>query len=204
MEIFHYCESKPIMCGFSVFDLESLKAVFNIADDVDFHWIKIPSCMMTNLKLINAACLKNCSIILSNGGTTMKQCDKVMEVVLRKKNPNNVCLMHCNSSYPAQERDMNLKNITMLQKRYGVSIGLSDHSFGLETSVIGAMLGAKIIEKHVTLDRTMWGTDQGASVEPPGMYKLRKRLDAIPVLLGSEEKIITKEEELVMQKCRGK
>ena len=93
--------------------------------------------------------------------------------------------MHCNSSYPAKLTELNLKTIPALAKRYKCLVGYSGHEFGLATTTVAIILGAKVVERHITLDHTMWGTDQAASIEPQGMDKFSKQVSDAVLLLSS-------------------
>ena len=111
--------------------------------------------------------------------------------------------MHCNSSYPAKHEELNLNLIPFLRDRYGCPVGYSGHEYDLEPTVIAASLGAKIIERHITLSHNMWGTDQKSSLELLGMDLLRKRIEQIDKILGVAVKHVTKSELSVRDKLRG-
>ena len=102
--------------------------------------------------------------------------------------------MHTNSTYPTPPEDINLKIISFLQERYQCIVGYSGHEYDLEPSVIATVLGAKVIERHVTLDHTMWGSDQFASLEVHAMDMLAKRIRAVEKILGDGKKRLTESE----------
>ena len=110
--------------------------------------------------------------------------------------------MHCNSSYPAPNEDLNLRCITTLKDRYGCEVGYSGHEFGLTTSIASLCMGATIIERHKTLDRTMWGTDQMCSVEPQGLIKLVRGVKELHGALGDGIKRVTETELPIKDKLR--
>ena len=112
--------------------------------------------------------------------------------------------MHTNSSYPTPKDELNLAVIPMLKKRYGCVIGYSGHEKDLEPTVIAVALGAKVIERHITLSHDMWGTDQKASLEVVAMDMLYKRIKDIDLIIGSDQKVVTKSEVKVREKLRGK
>ena len=111
--------------------------------------------------------------------------------------------MHCNSSYPSKTEELNLKVIPALQKRYKCPVGYSGHEFGLATTTIAMVLGAKIVERHITLDHSMWGTDQSASIEPQGMDKFYKQVNDMTLSLGDGKKRVYETELAVKKKLRG-
>ena len=113
--------------------------------------------------------------------------------------------MHCNASYPAKEEELNLNYILALQKKYPEHIiGYSGHEVGLSPSLIAAVLGAKVIERHITLDRAMWGSDQAASLEYPGLRRLVRDLKKIDILRGDGLKTVSEAEKVVRDKLRNK
>ena len=121
--------------------------------------------------------------------------------ILEKEN-SEYAILHCNSSYPAPNEDLNLKCIESLKNRYNCQVGYSGHEFGLTTTIASICLGATIIERHITLDRTMWGTDQMCSVEPQGLIKLVRGIKELNLALGDGEKRVTEKEKLIRDKLR--
>ena len=111
--------------------------------------------------------------------------------------------MHCNSSYPPQLSELNLRMIPELKKRYGCTVGYSGHEFGLDSTTIAVSLGAMVVERHITLDHTMWGTDHSSSVEPQGMDKLYKQINSVAHILGDGEKKVYDSELPIRRKLRG-
>ena len=111
--------------------------------------------------------------------------------------------LHCNSSYPAPLEDLNLKCIQTLKERYDCEVGYSGHEFRLGTSVAAIYLGATIVERHITLDRTMWGTDHLSSIEPQGLIKLVKGIRELEISLGDGIKRVTEGEKKIRKKLRG-
>ena len=192
-----YCKEKPINWTASVWDLNSLEFMMNF----DVPFIKIPSAQLTNHELVSELAQSNKPIIISTGMSTWGMIDSVVEI-LEKEN-SEYAILHCNSTYPAPDNELNLNVIPIMAERYKCIIGYSGHEYGLEPAVLAVSLGAKIIEKHITLDHNMWGTDQESSLEVHAMNMLRKRLEKVIEILGSTEKIITPSEELVMKKLRG-
>jgi len=122
--------------------------------------------------------------------------------ILEKKKAK-FALLHCNSTYPAPHDELHLSVIPEMKKRYGCTIGYSGHEYDLEPTILAVALGAKIIERHITLDHEMWGTDQKSSLEVHAMDLLKKRLKDIQRTIGKPEKIITESEKEALKKLRG-
>jgi N-acetylneuraminate synthase len=156
--------------------------------------------MLTNYELIESTINLNKHIILSTGMSTLDEIDKAVDVM---KGNCKYTLLHCNSTYPAKDDELNLRVINTLQKRYDCPIGYSGHERDLEAPLIAITLGARIIERHVTLSHEMWGTDHQSSLEVHAMDMLKKRADKVLPMLGSEIKTITDGEISVREKLRG-
>ena len=193
-----YCQQKPIDWTASVWDVKSLEFVLQF----DVPFIKIPSAHFTNKKLIEAIAVKDQYYILSTGMTNWDMIDEIVNILEQKK--TRFALLHCNSTYPAPSDELNLSVIPEMKKRYGCIIGYSGHEYDLEPSILAMALGAEIIERHITLDHRMWGTDQSSSLEVHAMDLLKKRLRDINQMLGKPEKIITASEKIALTKLRGK
>jgi len=193
-----YCSEKPIDWTASVWDLDSLEFIL----DYDVPFIKIPSAHLSNEELVMEACRSGLPIVLSTGMHTLEEVDAAVELLT--KHARQFALMHTVSTYPAPAEELNLKLIPFYAQRYGCVVGYSGHEYGLNPTILAAGLGAKIIERHITLSHKMWGTDQAASVEVMGMDMLRKRIFDSLKALGRAEKIITDEERLVRNKLRGR
>ena len=194
-EIDKYCRDKGIQWSASPWDLDSLIFIMQY----DIPYIKIPSAHMTNLPLLEAAIATGKRVIVSTGMSTLNEVDTAVEVLKK----GDFALLHCNSTYPAPLEELNLKCIQTLKERYNCEVGYSGHEFRLGTSVSAVYLGATIIERHITLDRTMWGTDQLCSIEPQGLIKLVKGIRELEVALGDGNKVVTKSEEKIKKKLRG-
>lgn len=192
-----YCKEKPIAWTSSVWDVPSLE--FILQYDVPF--IKIPSAKLTEKELITAVAKSGKPIILSTGMSTLEEIDEAVKI-LRDHNANFL-LMHTNSAYPSKKEDLNVRAILSLKERYNCPVGYSGHEYDLEPSVYAAVLGAKVIERHITIDHSLWGTDQAASLEIHAMDLLRKRLQDVDVVLGDGVKKITEAEKPVREKLRG-
>ena len=130
---------------------------------------------------------------------TLGEIDAAMEVLGQ---PQDFVLLHCNSTYPTRVRDINLRCINTLRDRYDCEVGYSGHEYGLTTTMASVCFGATVIERHVTLDHTMWGTDQSCSVEPHGLFKLVKGIRDVETALGDGIKVVTEDEKLIRKKLR--
>ena len=192
-----YCFEKPLPWTVSIWDIDSL----NFIKDYDVPFLKIPSAHLTNDALLKEVAISGYPVIISTGMSTWKMIDSAVNIL----NSNNVeyAILHCNSTYPAPHNELNLNIIPEMKERYNCIIGYSGHEYDLEPSVMAVALGAQIIERHVTLDHKMWGTDQKSSLEVHAMDLLRKRIINIHSMLGSKNKIITKSENQVLKKLRG-
>ena len=196
-EIDKYCKEKSISWSASPWDTDSL----NFLCEYDIPFIKIPSAMLTNYPLLKASADTGKKIILSTGMSTIEEIDQA--IFLLKQQSKDYAILHCNSSYPADLKDLNLECIRTLKKRYGGEVGYSGHEFRLGTSVAAVYLGATIIERHITLDRSMWGSDHLSSVEPQGLVKLVKGIRELEVARGTGEIGITESEKEPRKKLRG-
>ena len=193
-----YCQEKPIAWTASVWDLQSL--AFILGYDVPF--IKIPSAKLTEHECLLEAAKSGKPVVLSTGMSTVPEVDAAVEL-LEKHAGGGYALMHTNSAYPAPPEELNLRVINFLKERYGCIVGYSGHEEDLEPSVIAVSLGASLIERHVTLDHHMWGSDHFASLEVHGMSLLLKRIQNIKVILGDGVKKLTGKETEVRKKLRG-
>jgi len=182
-EIDRYCKEKGIGWFASVWD----------KDSVDFmsqynNISKIPSALITNKELVEYARSKFDYLIISTGMSTEEE----IELAVKYSNPD--VIMHTNSTYPSPVNELNLEYIHWL-KKYNKEVGYSGHEYGLVTTFATVPMGVTWIERHITLDRTMWGSDQVASVEPGGLIKLVKGIRDIEKALGgnSERKLLNSE-----------
>jgi N-acetylneuraminate synthase len=192
-----YCDDKNLEWTASVWDLDSLEFILNY----NIPFIKIPSAHITNHELIKECAKSNIPVLFSTGMSNWEIIDNAVEILEKEK--AQYAMFHCNSTYPAPHNELNLNIIPTMIERYNCIVGYSGHEYDLDPSVIAVSLGAKIIERHVTLDHKMWGTDHGSSLEIHAMDLLQKRIKDINIMLGNSEKIITESELPVMEKLRG-
>jgi N-acetylneuraminate synthase len=196
-EINAYCEARTIDWSASPWDLDSLEFL----EQYDIPFIKIPSAMITNEDLMRRASQTGKKIIFSSGMSTLEETDQAVEWL--RDEGATFALLHCNSAYPAPLKDLNLSCIKMLKDRYGCEVGYSGHEFRLGTTVAAVYLGASILERHITLDRSMWGSDHLASVEPQGLIKLVRGARELEEAFGAPIKVVTDGEKLSRKKLRG-
>ncbi|MBL96862.1 MAG: N-acetylneuraminate synthase [Legionellales bacterium] len=196
-EIDRYCKEKEIEWSASPWDMDSLE--FLLQYDIPF--LKIPSAMITNEQLMRESARSGKEVIFSTGMSNLDEVDQAVEWM--REEDADFSLLHCNSTYPAPLEDLNLKCIQTLKQRYNCEVGYSGHEFRLGTTVASVYLGATIIERHITLDRTMWGSDHLASVEPQGLIKLVKGIRELEIALGDGHKRVTDGELPVRKKLRG-
>lgn len=189
-----YCKEKNILWTASCWDQDSLKFIMNYEP----KFLKIASASLTDSSLLIEHKNKNLPTILSTGMSTMEQIEKAVNILDRK----NLILLHCTSSYPCKIEELNLKTINTLIEKFSLLVGYSGHEVGLATTVSAVALGSCVIERHITLDRSMWGSDQSASVEPIGFKKLVNNIRATEMALGDGIKIVYQTEKDIIKKLR--
>ena len=190
-----YAKQKEIMWFVSPWDEDSVGFLkkFNVP------CYKIASALLTDHRLLIKVRELGKPILLSTGMSTPEQIDQAIEVL---DGTDNLVILHCNSSYPTRNDELNLRVIETLNDRYDCPIGYSGHETGLQTTYAAVALGAAMVERHITLDRAMWGTDQAASVEPFGLLRLVRDIRAIDVALGDGKIRVYESEVPVMEKLR--
>lgn len=168
-------------------------------EDLNVAAHKVASASLTDIELLEALRETGKPIILSTGMSTMEQIDRAMDVL----NTDRVILMHATSTYPMEPEEANLRMISTLRDRFaGVPVGYSGHERGLQISLAAVALGAVAVERHITLDRTMWGSDHAASLEPGGLEHLVRDIRIIETALGDGVKRVFPGEEAPMAKLR--
>lgn len=196
-EIDEYCRDRGIQWTASCWDPGSLD--FLRAYDPPFH--KIASPMLGHIPLLRETAADGKKTFISTGMSTLEEIDAVVEIFTAAGCPFE--LMHCNSTYPMSVEDANLLCIPMLRDRYGVDVGYSGHETSLVTVCVAAVaLGATSLERHVTIDRTMYGSDQAASIETKALRSLATAVRAIPAALGTGQKVLAASEQEAREKLR--
>jgi N-acetylneuraminate synthase len=194
-EIDSYCKSKGIAWMVSVWDEPSV----DFMEKFDTPAYKIPSASLTDFGLIRKARATGRPLILSSGMSTMEQIQQAVKIAGEK----DLVVMHCTSTYPCEPEELNLKMIETLRREFpNFPIGYSGHEVGLVPSTIAVALGACMVERHLTLDRAMWGSDQAASVESGGFERLVKYLRVTEASLGDGVKKVYESEKASMLRLR--
>jgi N-acetylneuraminate synthase len=195
-EIDRYCLDKGILWSASAWDIPSLE--FLEGFNPPFH--KIASAMLTHRPFVEAVADKGRLTLVSTGMATIEIIDEVVGIFKSADTP--FVLLHTVSTYPSPESDLNLSMIHTLLERYKVPVGYSGHEPSVSPSVVAAVLGATVIERHITLGRSMYGSDQAASLEVSGLRQLVTTLRKIPGMLGTGEKDWAPGEKAVAEKLR--
>ena len=177
-EINAYCKKLNIDWFASAWDIKSLEFL----DSYNLNYHKIASAMIVDLNFLKEVSKRKKHTFISTGMSSKKDIDSAISIF--KKNDCSFELMHCVSTYPMKTEDANLITIDELKKKYDCSIGYSGHENGVLVSVAAVMLGISSLERHITLDRTMYGSDQAASLELNGMKNLSESIDKILLSLG--------------------
>tara|TARA_B100000900_G_C20588514_1_gene720651 strand:+ start:283 stop:1128 length:846 start_codon:yes stop_codon:yes gene_type:complete len=195
-EIRKFCKKKKIIWFASAWDMASQKFIRKY----NLKYNKIASAMLTNLDLIEKVAEEKKLTFISTGMSTLKDIEKAIKIFKKKK--CKYVLMHCVSTYPCPIENLNLKMILTLKKRFKCEVGYSGHESSVSPSIIAYMLGARYIERHITLDRSMWGTDQAASLSENGMKNLSNILNKSALVIGDGVKRLPKQEKEMLKKFK--
>lgn len=179
-ELIDYCKLKDIMFLSSPFDLESI----DLLNDLELQIFKIPSGEITNLPYLQRIGSLNKKVILSTGMSNLSDIEKALEV-LRQSGTTDITILHCNTEYPTPIEDVNLLAMNTIKEAFKLPVGYSDHTLGIEIPIAAVALGANIIEKHFTLDKTMKGPDHRASLEPDELKSMIDKIRNIEKSLGN-------------------
>lgn len=193
-EIDAYCRQRNITWFASPWDEASVDFLESFA--VPCH--KVASASLTDDNLLRHMRATGKPIILSTGMSTMEQVDHAVDVLGR----DQLVILHATSTYPAQYEELNLRVIPVLAERFGVPVGYSGHETGIASSVAAVAMGACMVERHLTLDRAMWGSDQAASLEPNGMTRLTRDIRLVETAFGDGQKRLLDAEVPIMNKLR--
>jgi len=199
-----YCAERGIEWSASAWDIEAI----NFLKDYELSFIKIPSAKLTDHILLVAAVKNFDTLVISTGMSTEEEIDAAVDIIekakKRLKRDTSICILHCNSSYPAPIEQLNLSAIRTLKTKYpDYKVGYSGHELTLGTTVSSVLLGAEVIERHITLDRNMWGSDHSCSVTPWGLFKLVNGIRELERAYGDGVLKLERSEEEAKRKLRG-
>jgi len=184
-ELIAYCQEKNIMFLSTPFDHDSI----NMLNELGLQIYKIPSGEITNLPYLEHIGSLSKQVILSTGMSTLEEVGDALTVLINAGVlKENITVLHANTMYPTPMTDVNLNAMLTMQKKFGVAVGYSDHTLGIEVDIAAVAMGASIIEKHFTLDRAMSGPDHEASLEPEELKAMVLAIRNIEKALGSYEK----------------
>ena len=195
-EIDRYCKERGIIWFASPWDVRSV----DFLEKFNVPCYKIASPCLTDDELLKYVKSKGKPIILSTGMSTEEEIKRAVKILGEK----NLVVLHCTSTYPSKLEELNLKVIHWLKKEFNCPVGYSGHETGIVEPVMAVVLGACVVEKHITLDRAMWGSDHAASLEPNGLNRLVRDIRNLPVCLGNGEKRVYDSEIPIIQKLRKK
>jgi len=193
-EIDRYCKEVGIHWFASCWD----EASVDFIDQFDVPCYKIASASLTDDNLLKHTRDKGRPIILSTGMSTLEEIDHAVELLGK----NSLIILHATSTYPAHYGELNLRMIPVLRQRYGVPVGYSGHETGIPSSVAAASIGACVIERHITMDRAMWGSDHAASLEPSGITRLVRDIRLVESAMGNGVKRVIEREKPILKKLR--
>jgi len=195
-QIDNYCRAQKIDWFVSCWDLDSVAFM----EQFRTPCIKIPSASLTDRELLEATRDSGHPVMLSTGMSSMEQINAAVALVGTK----NLLLAHATSTYPCAKEELNLRMVSTLRERFDCPIGYSGHEIGLATTLAAVALGATFVERHITLDRAMWGSDQAASIESQGLKRLVKDIRNIEVALGDGVKQVYPSEVVAASRLRLK
>jgi N,N'-diacetyllegionaminate synthase len=184
-ELLVYCQEKDIMFLSTPFDHDSI----NLLSSLGLQIFKIPSGEITNLPYLRHVGSLKKKVILSTGMSTLQEVGDALTILINAgTSKENITVLHANTMYPTPMTDVNLNAMLTIQKKFGTAVGYSDHTLGIEVGVAAVAMGASVIEKHFTLDKTMDGPDHKASLEPKELKEMVLSIRNIEKALGSSEK----------------
>lgn len=193
-EVHEYCKMHEIAWTASCWDEGSVDFMEQFAPP----FYKIASASLTDDNLLRHHRATGRPIVLSTGMSSIEEIDHAVEVL----GTEDLILLHCTSTYPGAPEELNLSVIPTFKDRYGVPIGYSGHETGLATTVAAIAFGADLIERHITLDRAMWGSDQAASVEPQGFARMVRDIRTVETATGDGVKVVYDSEVPIREKLR--
>ena len=193
-EIDEYCKQKHIMWFASCWD----KGSVDFIDQFNPPCYKIASASLTDDELLKYTKSKGKPILLSTGMSTMEEIEHVIDIL----GEENTIIYHCTATYPANSDEINLNCIKTLKEKFSCPVGYSGHERGIAPSILAVAVGACSVERHITLDRTNWGSDQAASLETPGLFHMVRDIRQVPILLSDGKKVVYEREIPIRKKLR--
>lgn len=193
-EIDKYCRERGILWFASCWD----EGAVDFINEFNPPCYKIASASLTDDNLLKYTKAKGKPILLSTGMSTMEEIRHAVKIL----GEDNLVIYHCTSTYPSNAEEMNLRVIETLKKEFNCPIGYSGHERGVTPSVLAVALGANSVERHITVDRTNWGSDQAASLELAGLSHMVRDIRQVPALLGDGKKVVYSRELPIIEKLR--
>lgn len=193
-EIDEYCKQKNIMWFASCWD----KGSVDFIDQFNPPCYKIASASLTDDELLKCTKSKGKPILLSTGMSTMEEIEHAIDIL----GEENTIIYHCTATYPANSDEINLNCIKTLKEKFSCPVGYSGHERGIAPSILAVAVGACSVERHITLDRTNWGSDQAASLETPGLFHMVRDIRQVPTLLSDGKKVVYEREIPIRKKLR--
>ena len=193
-EIDEYCKQKHIMWFASCWD----KGSVDFIDQFNPPCYKIASASLSDDELLKYTKSKGKPILLSTGMSTMEEIEHAIDIL----GEENTIIYHCTATYPANSDEINLNCIKTLKEKFSCPVGYSGHERGIAPSILAVAVGACSVERHITLDRTNWGSDQAASLETPGLFHMVRDIRQVPILLSDGKKVVYEREIPIRKKLR--
>lgn len=194
-EIDRYVRERGIRWTASPWDLRSV----DFLAEYELPFVKVSSAHLTNDTLLHAVRKLGVPVVLSTGMSTMDEIRHAVSVLGQE----DLVVLHCTSTYPAAPEEINLRAMDALREEFSCPVGYSGHEVGLQVTLAAVALGAVMVERHITLDRAMWGSDHAASVEPWGLMRLVRDIRVIEAAMGDGEKRVYESELPLREKLRG-
>ena len=190
--LYKYCKKLKIQFISSAFDIESLKY---LTKNLKVNTLKVPSGEITNLPYLIEIAKAKKKTIISTGMSNLFEIKRTIKVLNKNGlSSKKIILLHCNTAYPTPMEDVNLKNINYLKKYFKTDVGYSDHTLGIEVAIAAVAMGASVIEKHVTLDRSFKGPDHSSSILPSELKRMVLAIQNIEKAIGKKNKTVTQSE----------
>lgn len=193
-EIDEYCKEKNIIWYASCWDEQSVDFI----EQFNPPCYKIASASLTDDNLLKYTKKMGKPIFLATGMSTLEQIQHAVDIL----GEDDLIIYHCTSTYPTKSNEINLNVIPVLREKYSCPIGFSGHERGILPTIMSVVLGANAIERHITIDRTLWGSDQAASLEYDGINRIVRDVHQIKTILGDGKKVVYESEKPIIQKLR--